>query len=87
LLYFHNDFYLNLPYNVRMNKLKFFCEILEIDNIEEISEQTELEEIDEWDSIGLLSIISGADDEFGVTLSPSELEEAKTVSDIIKLLP
>ncbi len=66
--------------------LKFFAESLEIENTDEINETTLLEEIDEWDSIGLLTIISAADDEFDITLSPTMLEEAKTVKDILDLL-
>ena len=66
--------------------LKFFAESLEIENTDEINETTLLEEIDEWDSIGLLTIISAADDEFDITLSPTLLEEAKTVKDILDLL-
>ena len=66
--------------------LNFFAESLEIENTDEINETTLLEEIDEWDSIGLLTIISAADDEFDITLSPTMLEEAKTVKDILDLL-
>ena len=66
--------------------LNFFAESLEIENADEINETTLLEEIDEWDSIGLLTIISAADDEFDITLSPTLLEEAKTVKDILDLL-
>ena len=69
-----------------MDGLNFFIESLEIEESDEIKEETLLEEVDEWDSIGLLTIISAADDELDITLSPTDLEEAKTVKDILDLL-
>ena len=69
-----------------MDRLNFFIESLEIEESDAIKEETLLEEVDEWDSIGLLTIISAADDELDITLSPTDLEEAKTVKDILDLL-
>ena len=45
-----------------------------------------LEEYDEWDSVTAISIIAMVDEHFHKTISGTQLKEAKTVSDILKLM-
>ena len=45
-----------------------------------------LSEIEEWDSLSGLGLMSCADEQFNVVLTPSVLENAKTLNDLIVAL-
>ena len=66
--------------------LNFFLESLELEEAEDLTMGTLLSDIEEWDSIGILSLIAAADEEYEVDLDPQDLESAVTVEDIFKLL-
>lgn len=67
------------------DKIKFLLEALEAENYDDISLKTLLDDIEEWDSIGALMIISEVDDNFGVTINPEDLENIKTVEELVNL--
>ena len=48
-----------------------------------LSPETVLDEVESWDSIAALSLIAMMDDNFGKTLSGSEIKALKTVGDIL----
>jgi acyl carrier protein len=58
-------------------------ELLEVDSIEM---NDELASFDCWDSLTILSIIAFSSDEYDVTLSADEINNAKTVSGLKKLI-
>ncbi len=68
-----------------MTKQEFLEELAEVIDTEiELNEDTNLDEIDEYDSIAILSLINFYD-ELGVKVKPSDFENLKKVSDLIKL--
>lgn len=67
------------------DKIEFILEALEAENHEDVSLKTLLDDIEEWDSIGALMIMSEVDDNFGVTINPEDLENIKTVEELINL--
>ncbi|WP_303322705.1 acyl carrier protein [Cloacibacillus evryensis] len=46
----------------------------------------ELKSLDEWDSMGVISTIAMLDRKFGKILSAEQIEELKTVQDILSLM-
>lgn len=48
-----------------------------------LTPETLLDEVDSWDSIAALSLIAMLDDNFGKTLSGSEIKALVTVGDIL----
>lgn len=58
-------------------------ELLEVDSIEM---NDELASFDCWDSLTILSIIAFSSDEYEVTLSADEINNAKTISGLKKLI-
>ena len=48
-----------------------------------LAPETVLDEVESWDSIAALSLIAVMDDNFGKTLSGSEIKALKTVGDIL----
>ncbi|MCQ4812964.1 acyl carrier protein [Cloacibacillus evryensis] len=46
----------------------------------------ELKSLDEWDSMGVISTIAMLDRKFGKVLSTEQIEELKTVQDILNLM-
>ncbi len=58
-------------------------EILEVDSVELTDE---LESFDAWDSLTILSIIALCDDEYGVTLSADEINDAETINGLKELI-
>lgn len=71
-----------------MTKQEFlghFEEVLEAE-AGSIKENQALADLDGWDSLAKMSFIAMIDDEFGVTLLPDKIAEAKTVQDLIALL-
>ena len=66
-------------------KLDCISEALEIEiTIADLGRS--LDEFEEWDSISSLGLMAKADEDFGITLTPDELEAAKTMQDLINLL-
>lgn len=48
-----------------------------------LAPETVLDEVESWDSIAALSLVAMMDDNFGKTLSGSEIKALKTVGDIL----
>jgi acyl carrier protein len=64
--------------------IKEISEILIID-VKEVEGETDLTEIG-WDSLTNLAFMSFVDSKFNIIISPKDLNEAKKVSDILKLV-
>lgn len=64
--------------------LEIIAEILEIE-VDEISLENELDE-DGWDSLAVVTFISEIDSNFNQVISPSAVNEVKTVADLIALV-
>lgn len=66
-------------------KLTLIAETLDADPAN-IKPETELSSLDEWDSMGLISTIAMLDKKFGKVLSAEQIEELKSVQDIMNLM-
>ncbi len=64
--------------------LEHFCELLELDNCS-LTGDEELSAFESWDSLAVLGFISFADQQFSMVLSPSDINNAQTVNDLIGL--
>ncbi|MBQ0269545.1 MULTISPECIES: acyl carrier protein [Providencia] len=62
--------------------LNIIAEILEIDAV---SPETELNE-ENWDSLAVVTFISEVDSNFEQVLSPTSVNKASTVQDLLKLV-
>ena len=51
-----------------------------------IEEETTREEIDAWDSLGVLTLMAGLNEDFGIEMTDLELQSLKTVKDILALI-
>lgn len=60
-------------------------EILDID-MDELNMNAELADMEAWDSLAQLSFVAMAQDEYNVIISNEQLKEAKTFSDLHKLV-
>ena len=66
-------------------KITLIAETLDTDQ-NNIKPDTELKSIEEWDSMGVISTIAMLDRKFGKILSAEQIEELKTVQDILNLM-
>lgn len=66
-------------------KLALIAETLDADPAN-IKPETELSSLDEWDSMGVISTIAMLDKKFGKVLSAEQIDELKSVQDIINLM-
>ncbi|HGF7511281.1 phosphopantetheine-binding protein [Vibrio cholerae] len=62
--------------------LEIISDILEIDDV---TLETELNE-ESWDSLAVVTFISEADNEFDKVVSPSEVNKATKVADLLELI-
>jgi acyl carrier protein len=62
--------------------LEIVIETLETDD--DVSFETVLTDLDEWDSLGILSLMSAIDDEFGVMLTSDAIAQCKTLGDLFE---
>jgi|TARA_B100001540_G_C15529993_1_gene516456 acyl carrier protein len=70
-----------------MDKAEFiakFKDVLQRD--EEINEEMHLDDIIEYDSMSQLNVVVLIDTEFGILITPEDLDECEKVKDIILLL-
>jgi acyl carrier protein len=51
-----------------------------------ISADTLREEIAAWDSLGVLTLIAALDEEFNIQLTENEIQQIRSVKDILNLL-
>lgn len=62
---------------------KILANILEIDNV---TLDTVLDSRGSWDSLAMISFIAEAGEAFECAISPEDLREAQTASDLLKLV-
>ncbi len=58
----------------------FFNEIAELLEVDSVTGNEALNSFKCWDSLTILSIIAHADDNYGITLTAAEVNNAKTVN-------
>jgi acyl carrier protein len=73
---------------MKMKKDIFFEELLECMEIEpvDIDEDTVFRELEDFDSMAVMSIVAYADEKFGKTLAAEQLQDMKTVRDLMELI-
>lgn len=54
--------------------------------IERITPETSRIEVNAWDSLGILTLMARFDEDLNILLSETELQEMKSVSDILETL-
>ena len=64
--------------------IRWIAEIFE-EPEEAIQPEVSAEDIPAWDSLGILNVIAGLDEDFDIQLSDEEIQQLKTVGDILKL--
>jgi len=65
--------------------LKWIADIFE-ESVDNIKPEATRDDIDYWDSLGVLSLMAGLDEEFDIQLDEDELQEMRTIEDILKVL-
>ena len=65
--------------------LKWIADLFE-EPAENIRPTTERDEIDGWDSLGVLSLMAGLDEEFDILMSEEEMQNLQKVADILEVL-
>jgi len=68
-----------------MSYLSEIANLLEL-NESDLTEEMLLEGLESWGSISVIGFIAMADEVYGVSVMPSQLREAKTIGDLIKIL-
>lgn len=53
---------------------------------DKIRPETKRDEIDAWDSLGILTLIARMDEDFQVLLTEEEIQELRSVGDIVEVL-
>ena len=73
---------------MKIKKDIFFEELLECMEIEpvDIDEDTVFRELEDFDSMAVMSIVAYADEKFGETLAAEQLQDMKTVRDLMELI-
>ena len=54
--------------------------------VEKIRPETKRDEIDAWDSLGILTLMARMDEDFHILLTEEEIQQLKSVGDIIDVL-
>lgn len=65
------------------NFLEKVAELMEED---QVNLTDELESFDAWDSLTVLSLIAMSDEDYGVTLSAADVQNAKTIGGLHELI-
>jgi acyl carrier protein len=65
---------------------EFMEQMAEIFEVDAVQLEDNLEDFDAWDSLTQLTIISLADENYGVTVSAKELRDTKTIGGLKKLI-
>jgi acyl carrier protein len=73
---------------MKIKKDIFFEELLECMEIDpvDINEDTVFRELEDFDSMAVMSIVAYADEKFEKTLSAEQLQDMKTVRDLMELI-
>lgn len=65
--------------------LNWLAELFEMP-VGSIGVDTLREDVPAWDSLGVLTLIAGLDEEFGIQLTEDEILEMSSIRDILELL-
>lgn len=65
--------------------LKWIAELFE-EPVENIRPDTLRDDIAAWDSLGVLTLMAGLDEKFGIVLSENEIGQMKKVDDVLSIL-
>ncbi len=65
------------------NFLNQMAELLEVDSV---NPQDEITSFDAWDSLTSLSVISLADEDYGVTISAQDILDASTIEGLYQFI-
>ena len=71
-----------------MNKADFYTSLEDLFEEDEgsIGDESVLKELEGWDSMTFVGLIALVDEEFGVTLSPTDVLSCATTVDLVNLL-
>ncbi|QYJ98954.1 acyl carrier protein [Shewanella alkalitolerans] len=69
-----------------VNFLEELAEILELD-VKELTPEFEYQEAEAWDSLAQLTLMALFADEYQIEINSSDLNERKTVGQLLALLP
>lgn len=69
----------------RIEALKWIAGIFE-EPPDRITSDTLREDVQAWDSLGVLTLMAGFDQQFGIILSDTEIESMKGINDILEIL-
>ena len=64
--------------------IEWIADIFE-EPVENIELESSPEDIEAWDSLGVLTLIAGLDDDFDILLTDEEIQELRTVKDILAI--
>lgn len=64
----------------------FFEQIAELLEVDVVNEADELKSFEAWDSLTILSIIAMANENYGVVLNATEINEANTIAGLWNLI-
>ena len=65
--------------------LEWIAELFE-DSVENITPETPRDEIPAWDSLGILTLMARLDEDFEILLEEEEVQELRSVNDILEAL-
>ena len=65
--------------------LRWIAEIFE-ENPKNIRPETPREEVGAWDSLGMLALMAGLDEELEIILDEDQLAELKTIGDVLEII-
>jgi len=65
---------------------EFLEQMADIFEVDAVQLEDRLEDFDAWDSLTQLTIISLADENYGVTISAKELRDSETIGGLKKLI-
>jgi acyl carrier protein len=70
---------------IKQEALKWIANLFE-ESDSGIQPETKREDIPAWDSLGMLTLMAGLNDTFDIVMSDQELQEFRTVEDLLQVL-
>jgi len=67
------------------DEIEWIADVFEM-SVNEISSEMKREDIEAWDSLGTLTLMSRLDEDFEILLSEDEIQNLRSVKDIIEIL-
>jgi len=65
--------------------IKWIAELFE-ETVDRITPETKRDDIPGWDSLGILNLMAGLDEGFGILLSEAEISKLHKVGDVLDIL-